>query len=90
MDSNYQLIPKQEPFDVDFIKEEEFKEECYVEPGVVVSLKVNKVSVKDELDENKKIKNSSSSNVWNNRFCILKYYVFFLFNILIFENEYIS
>ena len=58
-----QSIPKTEPIDKDFIKEEEIEEECYVEPGVVVSLKVDKVSVKDELFENNGIENSSSSYV---------------------------
>ena len=58
-----QSILKTELVDKDFIKEEEIEEECYVEPGVVVSLKVDKVSVKDELFENKGIKNSSSSYV---------------------------
>ena len=45
-----QLIPKMEPIDIDFIKKEEIDEECYVEPGVTVSLKVNKVSVKNETE----------------------------------------
>ena len=69
MDSIYsfpkeeQLIPKIEPTDVDFIKEEEeIEEECFIEPGVIVSLNVNKVSLK-ELYENKEINNCSSSNV---------------------------
>ena len=54
-----QLIPKTEPIDVDFIKKEEIDDECYVEPGVTVSLKVDKVSVKEEIG------NFSSSNVCN-------------------------
>ena len=60
-----QLIPKIEPIDEDFIKEEEIEEECYIEPGVVVSLKVDKALVKDELYGNEEFENSSSSNVWN-------------------------
>ena len=60
------LIPKQEMIDVDFIKEEEeIEDECYVEPGVTVSLKVDKVSVKEELCGNTEIANYSSSNVRN-------------------------
>ena len=58
-----QLIPKIEPIDEDFIKEEEIVEECYIEPGVVVSLKVDKALVKDELYGNEEFENSSSSNV---------------------------
>ena len=58
-----QLIPKIEPIDEDFIKEEEIEEECYIEPGVVVSLKVDKALVKDELYGNEEFENSSSSNV---------------------------
>ena len=46
-----QFIPKMEPIDIDFIKKEEIDEECYVEPGVTVSLKVNKISVKNEESE---------------------------------------
>ena len=30
-----QLIPKMEPIDIEFIKQEEIEEECHVEPGVV-------------------------------------------------------
>ena len=70
MDSIYsfpkeeQLIPKIEPTDVDFIKEEEeIEEECFIEPGVCVSLNVDKVSCKEELYENEETNNSSSSNV---------------------------
>ena len=58
-----QLIPKIEPIDEDFIKEEEIEEEYYIEPGVVVSLKVDKALVKDELYGNEEFENSSSSNV---------------------------
>ena len=58
-----QLTPKIEPIDEDFIKEEEIEEECYIEPGVVVSLKVDKALVKDELYGNEEFENSSSSNV---------------------------
>ena len=57
------LVPKIEPIDSDFIKEEEFEEEeCSVEPGITVSLKVNKVSLKEE---NEETAGCSSSNVWN-------------------------
>ena len=58
-----QLIPKMEPIDIDFIKKEEIDEECYVEPGVTVSLKVNKVSVKNELCKNEESESCSSSTV---------------------------
>ena len=61
-----QLIPKMEPIDIEFIKQEEIEEECHVEPGVVVSLKVDKVSVKEELCKNEETNNCSSSNVRNN------------------------
>ena len=60
-----QLIPKTEPIDVDFIKKEEIDDECYVEPGVTVSLKVDKVSVKEEINRIEGIGNSSSLNVCN-------------------------
>ena len=69
-----QLIPKMEPIDIDFIKKEEIDEECYVEPGVTVSLKVNKVSVKNEETES-----SSSSTV---RTILHIYCNFDLFHIL--------
>ena len=69
-----QLIPKTEPIDLDFIKKEEIEEECYVEPGVTVSLKVDKVSVKEELCQNEEIGNSSSSNVRN---CFILFYAKF-------------
>ena len=58
-----QLIPKMEPIDLDFIKKEEIDEECYVEQGVSVSLKVNKISVKNELFKNKENVSCSSSTV---------------------------
>ena len=58
-----QLIPKTEPIDEEFIKQEEIEDECYVEPGVTVSLKVDKVSVKEELCDNEDFDNCSSSNV---------------------------
>ena len=58
-----QLIPKTEPIDVDSIKQKEIADECYVEPRVSGSLKVDKVSVKEKLFENEEIDNSSSSNV---------------------------
>ena len=58
-----QIIPKIEPIDEYFIKEEEIEDECYVEPGVSVSLTVDKVSVKEKLFENEEIDNCSSSNV---------------------------
>ena len=58
-----QLIPKTEPIDVDSIKQAEIADECYVEPRVSGSLKVDKVSVKEKLFENEEIDNSSSSNV---------------------------
>ena len=58
-----QLIPKIEPIDVDFIKQEEIADECYVEPGVTVSFKVDKIPVKKELCKNVEIDNCSSSNV---------------------------
>ena len=60
------MDPKNELLDnlnIDFIKEEEIDEECYVEPGETVSLKVDKVSIKKELPENEKIENFSFSNV---------------------------
>ena len=57
------LIPKMEPIDLDFIKEEEIESECYVEPGVTVSLKVDKIPVKKEFCKNEEIDNCSSSNV---------------------------
>ena len=66
MDCNYpfpkedQLIPKIEPIDIDFIKEEKIEEECFIEPGVTVSLKDNKISVKEELCKNNGNKNSPS------------------------------
>ena len=70
MGSNYpfpkeeKLNPKIEPTDVDFIKEEEeIEEECFIEPGVCVSLNVDKVSFKEELYENEETNNCSSSNV---------------------------
>ena len=72
-----QLIPKMEPIDIDFIKKEEIDEECYVEPGVTVSLKVNKVSVKNE--ETEETESCSSSTV---RTILYIYCNFDLFHIL--------
>ena len=58
------LIPKIEPIDLDFIKEEEFEEkECSIDPGVNVSLKVNKVSLKEEFCENEETSGCTSPNV---------------------------
>ena len=59
----HQFIPKIEPIDVNFIKKEEIDEECYVEPGVNVSIKVDKVLVKEELCENEETGKYSSSIV---------------------------
>ena len=59
-----QLLPKTEPIDIDFTKEEE----CNVESGQIVSFKIDKVSVKEELCERDEIHNHSSSNVRNNLF----------------------
>ena len=50
--------------DIDLIKEE--KEDFFVVPGLVESLKVDKVSVKKEFVENEEIENCSLTNVWNN------------------------
>ena len=58
-----QLLPKTEPIDIDFTKEE-----CNVESGQIVSFKIDKVSVKEELCERDEIHNHSSSNVRNNLF----------------------
>ena len=72
MDSNNELldnypfpkvIEKIEPIDVDFIKKEEIEEECHVEPGVMVSFRVNKVSVNEKTEETE---NCSSSKVRKN------------------------
>ena len=54
------ITPKIEPIDDDFIKKEEFEEECQVEPRVVVSMKVDKVSVNEK---KKETENCSSSKV---------------------------
>ena len=59
----HKIIPKIEPIDVNFIKKEEIEEECSVEPGVTVSLKVDKVLVKEELCENEETGKYSSSIV---------------------------
>ena len=56
-------IAKIEPIDVDFIKKEEIEEDCHVEPGVMVSFKIDKVSVNEQLCKNKENKNCSSSKV---------------------------
>ena len=61
-----QITPKIEPIDTDFIKEEEFlEEECSVDPGVTVSFKVNKVSLKEEVCDKEEIEDCLLSNVWN-------------------------
>ena len=74
-----QLIPKTEPIDVDFIKKEEIDDECYVEPGVTVSLKVDKVSVKEEISGIEEIGNSSSLNVW--KYLVFIFGIFGIYNI---------
>ena len=56
-------IAKIEPIDVDFIKKEEIEEDCHVEPGVMVSFKVNKISVNEQLCKNEETENCSSSKV---------------------------
>ena len=53
------LIPKVEPIDTDIMMEEK----CAVEPRVIVSSKMDKVLVKEELCENLEYKNSLSSKV---------------------------
>ena len=69
-----------EPIDHDFIKKEEIDEECYVEPGTSVSLKVNKVSVKHELCQIEESESCSLSTVRN---ILYKLYLSFdLFHIL--------
>ena len=55
-----EIIPKIKPVDNDFIKKEEIEEECHVEPGVMVSFRVNKVSVNEKIEETE---NCSSSKV---------------------------
>ena len=61
-----QITPKIEPIDTDFIKEEEFLEEEFsVDPGVTVSFKVNKVSLKEEICDKEEIEDCLLSNVWN-------------------------
>ena len=68
---NHQIIPKIEPIDIDFIKEEEFEfeeeedEESFVVSELVEPIKIEEVSMKNELCENEKFENSSSTNVWN-------------------------
>ena len=57
------MISKIEPIDVDFIKKEEIEEDCHVEPGVMVSFKVNKISVNEQLCKNEETENCSSSKV---------------------------
>ena len=63
-----QIIPKIEPIDTDFIKEEEILEEkCSVDPGVTV----NKVSLKEQLCDNEELEEYSSSNVKDNVYFIM-------------------
>ena len=58
---------KLEPIDVDLIKKEknDEEEECFVVPGIVESLKVEKDLIKEEIFEKNKIDDCSSSNVRN-------------------------
>ena len=65
-----QLIPKREPIDIDFIKTEEFEEECFVVPEKDEPYKVKKDSVKEEILPNEENDEGSSSNVWNYFFFI--------------------
>ena len=58
MDSKNELLDID---DIDLIKEE--KEYFFVVPGLVESLKVDKVSVKKEFVENEEIENCSLTNV---------------------------
>ena len=58
MDSKNELLDID---DIDLIKEE--KEDFFVVPGLVESLKVDKVSVKKEFVENEEIENCSLTNV---------------------------
>ena len=54
------IIPKIKPVENDFIKKEEIEEECHIEPGVMVSFRVNKISVYEKIE---KTENWSSSKV---------------------------
>ena len=65
MDSKNELLDDDPfPIDVDFIKKEEVEEEeCFVVAGLVESIKSEKISVKEELCENEKVENYSSTNV---------------------------
>ena len=61
------FIPKVEPIDIDLIKKEknDEEEECFVVPGIVESLKVEKDLIKEEIFEKNRIDDCSSSNVRN-------------------------
>ena len=58
-----QLIQKIESIDVDFLRKEEIEENCHVDPGKMLSFKVEKVSVNKQLCKNEETENSSISKV---------------------------
>ena len=58
-----QLIPKSEPIEIDFIKTEEFQEECFAVPGLVGSFEVDEDSVKEEILQNEENGTFSTPNV---------------------------
>ena len=62
-DLHDELIPKTEPFDVDFIKTEEFEEDSFVAPGILESFEVDKDSVKEEAFVNEGIEPCLESSV---------------------------